>query len=80
MRTPAGFLLPMNNQNTFEKPPLSIDAQIERLASRGIVKILLAIISPILATIDFVVMLLSLKASLLMEKSNTAAVRPLSKY
>lgn len=38
MRTPTGFLLPMNNQNnTFEKPPLSIDAQIERLASRGIV-------------------------------------------
>jgi abortive infection bacteriophage resistance protein len=38
MRTPAGFLLPMNNQNnTFEKPPLSIDAQLERLGSRGIV-------------------------------------------
>lgn len=37
MRTPAGFLLPMNNQNTFEKPPLSIDAQLERLNSRGIV-------------------------------------------
>lgn len=38
MRTPAGFLLPMNNQNnTFEKPPLSIGAQIERLASRGII-------------------------------------------
>ena len=37
MRTPAGFLLPMNNQNnTFEKPPLSIDAQLERLSSRGI--------------------------------------------
>jgi abortive infection bacteriophage resistance protein len=26
-----------NNQNTFEKPPLSIDAQLERLNSRGIV-------------------------------------------
>jgi abortive infection bacteriophage resistance protein len=38
MRTPAGFLLPMNNQNNaFEKPPLSIDAQLERLNSRGIV-------------------------------------------
>lgn len=38
MRTPTGFLLPMNNQsNTFEKPPLSIDAQIERLISRGII-------------------------------------------
>src|ERR1044071_2992316 len=37
MRTPAGFLLPMNNQNTFEKPPFSIDAQLERLNSRGIV-------------------------------------------
>ena len=33
-----GFLLPMNSQdNTFEKPPLSIDAQLERLSSRGIV-------------------------------------------
>lgn len=38
MRTPMGFLLLMNNQNnTFEKPPLSIDAQIERLTSRGII-------------------------------------------
>ena len=33
-----GFLLLMDNQNnSFEKPPLSIDAQIERLISRGIV-------------------------------------------
>lgn len=38
MRTPAGFLLPMNNQSiTFEKPPLSIDDQLERLASRGVI-------------------------------------------
>lgn len=38
MRTPAGFLLPMNSQNTiFEKPPLSIDDQIERLSSRGVI-------------------------------------------
>lgn len=38
MRTPAGFLLPMNSQNNaFEKPPLSIEAQLERLNSRGIV-------------------------------------------
>lgn len=38
MRTPVGFLLPMNNQNNvFEKPPLSIEAQLERLSSRGVV-------------------------------------------
>lgn len=38
MRTPAGFLLPMNNQNNaFEKPPLSIEAQLERLISRGVI-------------------------------------------
>ncbi len=38
MRTPMGFLLPMNNQNTtFEKPPLSIEAQLDRLMSRGVV-------------------------------------------
>ena len=38
MRTPAGFLLLMNNQHTvFEKPPLSIEAQLERLKSRGII-------------------------------------------
>jgi abortive infection bacteriophage resistance protein len=38
MRTPVGFLLPMNNQNnTFEKPPLSIEAQLERLSSRGVI-------------------------------------------
>lgn len=38
MRTPAGFLLPMNNQNnTFEKPPLSIEAQLARLSSRGVI-------------------------------------------
>lgn len=38
MRTPMGFLLPMNNQNnTFEKPPLSIEAQLERLIYRGVV-------------------------------------------
>jgi hypothetical protein len=38
MRTPMGFLLPMNNQNnTFEKPPLSIEAQLERLSSRGLI-------------------------------------------
>lgn len=43
MRTPAGFLLPIflfsmnNNQNNaFEKLPLSIEAQLERLGSRGI--------------------------------------------
>lgn len=37
MRTPAGFLLPMNNpNNAFQKPPLSIDAQLERLSCRGI--------------------------------------------
>lgn len=37
MRTPAGFLLPMNNHNNaFEKPPLTIDAQLERLSSRGV--------------------------------------------
>jgi len=38
MRTPTGFLLPMNNQNnTFEKPPLSIDDQLDRLSSRGVI-------------------------------------------
>lgn len=38
MRTPVGFLLLMNNQdNTFEKPPLSIEAQFERLSSRGLI-------------------------------------------
>jgi abortive infection bacteriophage resistance protein len=37
MRTPAGFLLLMNNHNKFEKPPLSIAAQIERLSSRGVI-------------------------------------------
>lgn len=38
MRTPAGFLLPMNNQNNaFEKLPLSIDDQLDRLGSRGVI-------------------------------------------
>ncbi len=38
MRTPAGFFMPINNQNTtFEKPPLSIEAQLERLSSRGMI-------------------------------------------
>src|SRR5579862_7295206 len=38
MRTPAGFLLPMNSQiNVFEKPPLSIDAQLKRIRSRGVI-------------------------------------------
>ena len=38
MRTPTGFLFPMNNQNNaFEKPPLSIDAQLELLTSRGVI-------------------------------------------
>jgi len=38
MRTPAGFLLPMNNQkNPPEKPPLSVEAQLERLCSRGLI-------------------------------------------
>lgn len=38
MRTPTGFLLPMSKQNnTFEKPPLSIDDQLERLSSRGVI-------------------------------------------
>ncbi len=35
---PGGFLLPMNNQNnTFEKPPISINAQIELLKSRDLI-------------------------------------------
>jgi len=38
MRTPTGFLLPMSNQNNiFEKPPLSIDDQLERLSARGVI-------------------------------------------
>lgn len=38
MRTPAGFLLPMNNKNNaFEKPPLSIEAQIDLLIARGVI-------------------------------------------
>jgi abortive infection bacteriophage resistance protein len=38
MRTPVGFLLLMNNQNNkFEKPPFSLDAQLELLCLRGII-------------------------------------------
>lgn len=40
MRTPTGFLLFMLNQNqntTFAKPPLAIDDQLDRLASRGVI-------------------------------------------
>lgn len=36
MRTPAGFLLLMK-KNIFEKPPLSLEAQLERLGSRGLI-------------------------------------------
>ncbi|GAB4223903.1 MAG: hypothetical protein Tsb005_20130 [Gammaproteobacteria bacterium] len=38
MRTPTGFLFPMKNpNNAFEKPPLSIAAQLEQLSSRGVI-------------------------------------------
>jgi len=37
MRTPAGFLLRMNNHNTFEKPALSIQDQLSLLRSRGLI-------------------------------------------
>src|SRR5438876_51843 len=36
MRTPAGFFMPMKN-NTFEKPPFSIEEQIKQLSSRGLI-------------------------------------------
>lgn len=37
MRTPAGFLCPMkNNNNPFLKPPISVPAQLELLSSRGL--------------------------------------------
>lgn len=36
MRTPAGFFMPMKNNN-FDKPPFSIDEQIDVLISRGLV-------------------------------------------
>jgi len=74
----------MNNQNNaFEKPPLSIEAQLERLSVRGIIIQNRNIARHYLSYISyyrFCGYAIEFEGGLLMVKSSTVVVPPLSKY